>query len=155
MLIGFKRAGADLLHATGDIHELAARCRPAGLELVIQAFISEVAIGIGNPLLQPTVRLYDEFRHAGLLPKLGNQSTLDPRYWRPDQSCSESTTVTEGRYRMCTTEWRCTPVGTGQLSVPCWHLKMRWEYIRARTRSIASKQASDELHGNDSYRFAS
>jgi hypothetical protein len=42
-------------------------------ELVVQAFIPEIAFCIGNPLLQAAMRLYDEFAHVHALQILSDR----------------------------------------------------------------------------------
>jgi hypothetical protein len=61
--IGLERARADLGNRAGGIELLLARRRQPMAELVIEPFRAEVAFLVGNPFLQPPVRLDDEPGH--------------------------------------------------------------------------------------------
>src|SRR5262249_53850478 len=64
--IGFEGASLQIGNLARRIEELFRARRWPALELVIQTFITEIAVRVCDPLLQPTVRLNDEFGHVSL-----------------------------------------------------------------------------------------
>src|SRR5262245_14665928 len=63
-LVGFECARADLRNRAVGVQSFGALHRKAVPELVVQAFIPEIALCTGNPRLQAAVRLNDKFGHA-------------------------------------------------------------------------------------------
>src|SRR4051812_47561682 len=62
-LIRFERSGSHFGNRARSVNSLCAFHRKTVPEFVVQPLIAKIALFVGDPFLQPTVRLDDELAH--------------------------------------------------------------------------------------------
>src|SRR5207302_1234637 len=75
LTVGFEGTRQDVDHLAAGVGLLLAFRRQPTLEFVVEAFGAEVAFLVGDPFLQPPVRLDREFSHCGS-PDCDDRSTI-------------------------------------------------------------------------------